>query len=1743
MAIEYVTLILNSQDASGAATSGGAAMIAPTTELTDPGDHVLVTQEPVRVWLAADGDTPPAIRLIPTDSGQVSQNGSGWAYTISFTGMAPTPPRTRTVPLLLANGTTQYLSDLPDVVPVTQYQDYVAAPAGANPAAGQVLTATGNGKAVAFAAPSPGAVASVNGKTGPVVLAASDVGADPAGTASDEITALGLGSASRQAASAFSPQGAAGAEWLATDNGMACDDSTDDTGALNALIATVLTAGGGTIKVPSLALVRGQVAIPATVSGSQSRQAPLRITGTLASRPGEGMTGVAYQTGGLDLRYAGRTDTGCGTVLGSCIVTDPSAQSGDYGQIVTCPGVLPDRTYVMAVRPGTGYTLSSGARATSASASLTVGGGKIQSLGIGTLKLDHLLLCDQGTSGQPFILTTGTTLHMHDCAVLGNAAKYGSACDQDVLVCGGPGQGAALTSALASGTSYTSLAVTPLPVAILAGGDLTVSNGTASQKVTCQAAAKGATSIAVTSFTAAASYPVSSALLLLDEQAQADSAAWSVPAAPWQGYGTHLHDNFFDRIRRICLGGFVSDIYLDSNVWWQACGSNLAAVPSALTSALTAGTAYTSLAVSALSAPVIAGDVIQAGVSSPTSTIPSYSVAATATAPAATGATSISVASFTPPVTFPAGTVVFNVSAGIGAALESFGTGGSVNVINATGNRFEFSSGYSYAIRCGPLTCQSTISGNNIQDGSPANIAGYRFSSTAAFNTLVPGLIAPAGLPTADDQSGGTQAIVSARQSQPAWFGQGVAAAGATSRWTGGAGPAIVQSDGGQWQETAGGGTWSVHYTPVSGSASIPLTVSPGVWFALAAAGHEVVNYSGDMALLSAPGNKTSLGDYASTSGVYVHNGSLVAGAGGLAAGATTGFTYLPTVTSAPTGTPATETGTTPAVWNSATGQVLGWNGSAWVSPPANRLIGLQPSGDATGVTDLANISGLLALAGVATLGAGNFRILGTMAGATGMVIEGAGDAETIITQLSTTADTIAGTNLKSFVMRNLRLQGPGSGSGTGNGINLQQTSASVTTYVDLQNVRVRGFPGDGIKIDNPIVSRLSRCIVDTCGGNAFNINGGVSGTVGTSVTMDCTYAIACGKAGYQFTNIHYATLNSPASDSCGAGYIFTNCQNMVMSAPGCETTVNNGGSYTGQAYEINGGRDILLLSPFSNANCSIAWWITGSAQRVKLTAPYETSPAGTATASIQVDAGCYVTVEQPDVTTATLYNGTVVALGVRKPGDVADRLYIDPNGVLRGGGGAASTDAYLQRVTGPLWQSNVGWQTAGSASANIADESSVSGDTFQRFARDLTGKEQRGPGNAAADANWYRSAVGTMRTDQNISIGGQLLGSALVPTSTIKTAAYTAAPGDFVLCDTATTGAFTVTLPAAPADKTIAGAKLVRQASSRAVTIAAGGSDAFNVAGGSVALTLTYLLQGMILQYSAAAALWYLIADDVPLSGTDTRYLGIAAGASGDLSGNYPAPVVAKIQGTAISAPPGGTTQFLAGNGTWQTPAGSGSGTVTSVTAGDTSIVVGGSGAEPTIETATLDVIATDHPPVANWSNNSKKITSIANGTAASDAAAFGQIPAYEGQLSSALILGTDATSTSTGLVSVTGLGLALVSGASYQAEWYLYWQSSLTTVSFGTAVTGPAASPLIIDTECWSSTASGNTSRIVDTAYSTARTKTPAVASTTYVAHVSVLLTTTAAGTIYPQFTASSGGGTATIKAGSWGIARRIV
>lgn len=63
------------------------------------------------------------------------------------------------------------------------------------------------------------------------------------------------------------------------------------------------------------------------------------------------------------------------------------------------------------------------------------------------------------------------------------------------------------------------------------------------------------------------------------------------------------------------------------------------------------------------------------------------------------------------------------------------------------------------------------------------------------------------------------------------------------------------------------------------------------------------------------------------------------------------------------------------------------------------------------------------------------------------------------------------------------------------------------------------------------------------------------------------------------------------------------------------------------------------------------------------------------------------------------------------------------------------------------------------------------------------------------------------------------------------------------------------------------------------------------------------------------------------------------------------------------------------------------GSGTVKSVTAGDTSVVVGGTATDPTVETADLSTIAADHATAGDVALNAKKITGLADPASAQDA------------------------------------------------------------------------------------------------------------------------------------------------------------
>lgn len=169
----------------------------------------------------------------------------------------------------------------------------------------------------------------------------------------------------------------------------------------------------------------------------------------------------------------------------------------------------------------------------------------------------------------------------------------------------------------------------------------------------------------------------------------------------------------------------------------------------------------------------------------------------------------------------------------------------------------------------------------------------------------------------------------------------------------------------------------------------------------------------------------------------------------------------------------------------------------------------------------------------------------------------------------------------------------------------------------------------------------------------------------------------------------------------------------------------------------------------------------------------------------------------------------------------------------------------------------------------------------------------------------------------------------ALIPT-VVQTGAYTLNPNELAPCDS-TGGAFTLTLPAAPTDRTLAGAKLINGTST--VTVMCAGSDVINIAGGSTSTTLTAVSQGLVLQYDADFGIWYGIMNSGSSGGGsgvtsfNTR-TGAVVPASGDYSFSQISGTIASGQVPTLNQNTSGTaaglsaTLPIAEGGTGQTGA-----------------------------------------------------------------------------------------------------------------------------------------------------------------------------------------------------------------------------
>lgn len=170
---DLVTVTWNPEDIADQPVSGSVTFKLSGVVTDTATGNVYMPYPPRRYeFLGVPGQSDP---LIANDSEDLSPAGSYYTVTI---GAGSTV--TYNVVLSAANGDTQSLGSLiaNAAQPAAQYAQYLPLPSG-TPAPGEIPVATGNGTQTEWGASSggTGAVSSVNGQTGTVTLAASDVGA------------------------------------------------------------------------------------------------------------------------------------------------------------------------------------------------------------------------------------------------------------------------------------------------------------------------------------------------------------------------------------------------------------------------------------------------------------------------------------------------------------------------------------------------------------------------------------------------------------------------------------------------------------------------------------------------------------------------------------------------------------------------------------------------------------------------------------------------------------------------------------------------------------------------------------------------------------------------------------------------------------------------------------------------------------------------------------------------------------------------------------------------------------------------------------------------------------------------------------------------------------------------------------------------------------------------------------------------------------------------------------------------------------------------------------------------------------------------------------------------------------------------------------------------------------------------------------------------------------------------------
>jgi len=226
--------------------------------------------------------------------------------------------------------------------------------------------------------------------------------------------------------------------------------------------------------------------------------------------------------------------------------------------------------------------------------------------------------------------------------------------------------------------------------------------------------------------------------------------------------------------------------------------------------------------------------------------------------------------------------------------------------------------------------------------------------------------------------------------------------------------------------------------------------------------------------------------------------------------------------------------------------------------------------------------------------------------------------------------------------------------------------SNAATFYLDLERIVIEKFSRDGISIDTPIVTNIRECVVYKTGRHGIYTYG-TGEAAGTSTHFDACFAAGCYEAGFYIKQMAYCTVTSCAADACGIGYWYNNTLGLTENSSGTEEpyaffTTGHVANPEVLGYSrrmINA--KITQNAPYMIMNIGVSQRVTDFS-RVVINSYYEGSPGNAdspvndPTYSLQVEDGCFVTLNESHILTPMdLAPGTTVITR-----DAATTGYVD---------------------------------------------------------------------------------------------------------------------------------------------------------------------------------------------------------------------------------------------------------------------------------------------------------------------------------------------------------------------------------------------------------------------------------------------------------------------------------------------------